>query len=210
MDEDSQGLEAQVQGTNVAQGASQQASPEKPAPPAAQGAVTEDETSGIERKLSAEAAAYRRKVRELEAKLKQYEEAQLSEQEKLQRRLAELERQQAEWERQRQETVLRYETMLAAQRMGIVDPDAAWRLIDMNAIEFDEDGNPSNLDAVLRALVQERKWLAGGAQISASNPATNTPAARIFTRSQLRDPKFFREHRDEIMQAVRDGRVQED
>lgn len=35
-------------------------------------------------------------------------------------------------------------------------------------------------------------------------------AAGVFTRSQLRDPKFFREHRVEIMTAAREGRIVED
>jgi hypothetical protein len=206
----SQGLDDLTQGVAVAQGASAQTPPDTSADSSsAQGA--EEQQSGIERKLSAEAAAYRRKVRELEQKLKQYEEAQLSEQEKLQRRLAELERERAEWERNRQETVLRYEIQLAAQRLGVVDTDAAYRLIDLSEVEFDEEGRPTNVDAVVRGLLQKRPWLAPQSGISASNPATaSSGATRMFTRSQLRDPKFFAEHRDEIYRAVAEGRILED
>lgn len=210
MERTSQGLDVLTQGVAGAQGADNQTVPEPSEPADAQGAVAEAEQSGVERKLSAEAAAYRRRVRELEAKLKQYEEAQLSETERLQRKISDLERQQAEWDRQRQETVLRYETMLAAQRLGIIDPDAAWRLLDLSSVEYDDEGNPTNIEAVLRGLVQKRPWLAGQSAMPASNPATGTAAMRTFTRSQLRDPAFFRQHRDEIMKAVAEGRILED
>jgi molecular chaperone GrpE (heat shock protein) len=206
----SQGLDDLTQGVAAAQGASAQTLPDTSADSSsAQGA--EEQQSGIERKLSAEAAAYRRKVRELEQKLKQYEEAQLSEQEKLQRRLAELERERAQWERNLQETVLRYEIQLAAQRLGVVDTDAAYKLIDLADVEFDEEGRPTNVETVVRALLQKRPWLAPSSSIPASNPATaSSGATRMFTRSQLRDPKFFAEHRDEIYRAVAEGRILED
>ncbi len=77
-------------------------------------------------KLREEAAKYRKKLRELEQTLKEKEEAELSEQERLQRRLAEAEARLAELERERQERTLQYEVKLRAAAMGIVDPDAAW------------------------------------------------------------------------------------
>lgn len=105
------------------------------------------------RKLRAEAAEYRKRLRELEQKAQEQENAKLSETERLQKRLAELEREQAAYQRERQERTLKYETMLAASRLGIVDPDAAYRLLDVASIEFAEDGTPKNLEAALKELV---------------------------------------------------------
>lgn len=163
------------------------------------------------RKLRAEAAEYRRKLRELEQTVRQHEEAKLSETERLQKRLAELEREQAQWQRERQERTLRYETMLAASKLGIVDPDVAYRLLDMTALEFDEDGRPTNLEQALRELLRTRPYLAGAAStVSPTNPATGQQRAGTFTLSQIADRKFWEQHRDEIMRAMSEGRIVSD
>ena len=160
-------------------------------------------------KLRKEAAEYRKRLRELEKALKEKEEAELSEQERLQRRVAEYEARLADLERERQERTLQYEVKLRASQMGIVDPEAAWRLLDLSAIEFDEDGMPVNIEDALQELVKSKPYLRTQAapSVSPTNPSRRT---QVFTRSQLRDPKFFREHRDEIMAAMREGRIVED
>lgn len=168
-----------------------------------------EEKNPVVQRLKAEAAEYRRRLRELETKVKADEEAKLSETEKLQKRLAELERQQATYERERQERTLKYETMLAASKLGIVDPEAAYKLLDLAAIEFEEDGTPKNVERALRELIAKRPYLAGGAGVSATNPARSAVNPTVFTRSQLRDPNFFKAHRDAIMQAMREGRITE-
>jgi len=161
------------------------------------------------RKLRAEAAEYRRRLRELEQAVKQHEEAKLSETERLQRRLAELEKERALWERERQERVLRYETMLAASRLGIVDPEAAYRLLDLSQLEFDEDGRPKNLEKALRELLRARPYLAGSPVPAGSptNPATGVARAGVFTTSQIADRRFWEQHREEILRAMAEGRI---
>jgi hypothetical protein len=129
------------------------------------------------KKLRAEAAEYRKRLRELEQTVKQHEEAKLSETERLQKRLAELEREQAAWQRERQERTLKYETMLAASRLGIVDPEAAYRLLDMSKLEFDEDGNPTNLDKALQELLKARPYLAGYPVASSGSPTNPSRSA---------------------------------
>jgi hypothetical protein len=161
------------------------------------------------KRLRAEAAEYRKRLRELEQTVKQHEEAKLSETERLQKRLAELEREQAAWQRERQERTLKYETMLAASRLGIVDPEAAYRLLDLSKVEFDDDGNPTNLDKALQELLKAKPYLAGHATAGAgspTNPATGQQRG-VFTADQLNDYRFWRQHRDEIMRAMAEGRV---
>jgi len=175
----------------------------------AQGQEPERFDADYVKKLRAEAASYRTKLKELEAKLQEHEMAKLSETEKLQKKLAELERQQAHYERERQERTLKYETMLTASKLGIVDTEAAYKLLDLAAIEFDEDGTPKNIEKALRDLIAKRPYLASAAAGSPTNPARGQTAPATFTRSQLRDPVFFRAHRDAIMQAMREGRIQE-
>jgi len=177
-------------------------------------AVEEQERFDAEyvRKLRAEAAEYRKRLRELESKVKADEEAKLTEQEKLQKRLAELERKEAEYQQILQARTLEYEVKLQASRLGVVDPEAAYRLLDVKQVEFDDDGKPVNLEKTLKDLIAKKPYLvASGSAPSPTNPAQGRISGQqVFTRSQLRDPKFFAANRDAIMQAMREGRILED
>lgn len=182
------------------------------AQPEAQAAEEERFDAEYVRKLRAEAAEYRRRLRELESKVKSEEEAKMTEQERLQKRLAELERKEAEYQRVIQARTLEYEVKLLAVRLGIVDPDAAYRLLDLKQIEFDDDGRPVNLEKVIRDLIATKPYLVSQqATVSPTNPAQGRISGQqVFTRSQLRDPKFFAANREAIMQALREGRILED
>lgn len=119
------------------------------------------------------------------AELDKIQESQLSEQEKLQKKLAELERERESWQRERQERTLKYETMLTASRLGIVDPEAAYRLLDTAKLEFAEDGTPKNLEQALKELLKAKPYLAQPAA-SAGSP---TNPGRIHTSLTLDDIK---------------------
>lgn len=160
------------------------------------------------KKLRSEAAEYRRKLRELEAVVKQHNDEKLSETERLRNRLIELEKAQLELQQDRQERVLRYETMLAASRLGIIDPDAAYRLLDLTAIEFDDDGTPKNIEKVLRDLIRAKPYLVGNQNaINLTNPAVGQQRTNVFTASQIADRRFYEQHRDEILRAMAEGRI---
>jgi len=165
------------------------------------------------RKLRAEAAENRKRLRELEAKVKADEDAKLTEQERLQKRIAELEKKDSEYQQTLQERTVRYEVMLTANKLGIVDPDAAFRLLDISSLEFDEDGKPNNIEKVLKKLVSDKPYLigSGGGSASPTNPAQGRIGGQQqFTRSQLRDHKFYQANRDAILKAAAEGRIIED
>ena len=164
------------------------------------------------RKLRAEAAENRKRLRELEAKVKADEDAKLTEQERLQKRIAELERKDTEYQQTLQERTVRYEVMLMANKLGIVDPDAAFRLLDVSSLEFDDDGKPNNIEKVLKKLVSDKPYLIGGNSLaSPTNPAQGRIGGQQqFTRSQLRDHKFYQANRDAILKAAAEGRIIED
>jgi hypothetical protein len=125
------------------------------------------------RRLRAEAAEYRRKLRELERELRKRDEEKLSEAERMRLRLSELEKELSQRELLLREHTLRYETMLRAREMGIVDPDAAYRLLDLAEVEYDESGRPTNIERLLRELVRKRPYLVGNSA-SATNPSRTT------------------------------------
>ena len=139
--------------------------------PAAQGQEPEQFDTEYVKKLRSEAAEYRKKLRDLEAKVKADQDAKLSEAERLQNRLAELEREQAMYQQERQERTVRYEVMLAASRLGCVDPEAAFQLLDWASLEFEDDGKPKNVDKALADLLAKRPYLRAGQNTSTMNPA---------------------------------------
>jgi len=125
------------------------------------------------RRLRAEAAEYRRKLRELERELKQRDEEKMTETERMRLRLSELEKELTQRELLIREHTLRYETMLRARELGIIDPDAAYRLLDLAEVEYDESGRPANIERLLRELVRKRPFLVGNSA-SATNPSRTT------------------------------------
>ena len=137
------------------------------------------------RGLRKEAAQYRTRLKALEDAQKAADDAKLSDQEKLQKRLAELEKAAAEASSNLQQRVMEYEVKLAASRLGIVDPDAAWRLIDASSLEFDESGKPKNLDRVLNELLKDKPWLS--AQPTARNGAAGSGTQGNPTKFSMND-----------------------
>ena len=118
-----------------------------------------------------------KRVKELERIVREHEDAKLSEQERLSRRLDELTAAQANWERERadlvrerQELVTNYEVRLAASRAvtdehgqvirpPFIDPDDAMAHIDLADIAFDEDGRPTNIEQLLSDLAKRKPYL---------------------------------------------------
>lgn len=73
--------------------------------------------------------------------------------------------------------------MLAAQKLNIVDPDAAYRLLDTSSLEFDDSGQPKDIEKALKTLLANKPYLAAGTvHTSAANPAGGV------SKSILSDP----------------------
>jgi exonuclease VII large subunit len=140
------------------------------APPAGEQPSADERISLDEaRKLRQEAHSLRQRLAAAEKKVTEHEDAKLSEQDRLQKRATELEQQVQQ--AQAAERTLR--TRLAVERqaraMHLVDEDAAYRLLDQAAITYGDDGEPTNVDTLLKALVKAKPYLAQPEQ-----PATPT------------------------------------
>ncbi len=68
------------------------------------------------------------------------------------------------------ETVTRMEIERQARKLGIVDEDAAHRLLDAARIEYDGDGKPANIETLLKDLAKAKPYLV--AQASSSTTAS--------------------------------------
>ena len=125
------------------------------------------------------------------AKLKKFEDdeaartqAQMTEQEKLQKQATDLQSKYDSDTSALTERIVRYEVERQAAKIGIIDPDAAAQLIDWDALEYDEDGTPKNADALLKDLLKSKPYLAGKTQASAGG-ATNPSRAQSNASGEL-------------------------
>jgi len=116
------------------------------------------------KKLRSEAANLRERLKAADAKAKelddlkaQLEAANLSDKEKLEKRLAKLQAEHEQAQRQLQERTIHYEVRLQAAAAG-VNPkhlDKVARLIDWAALEYDDEGQPTNVQALIAALLED-------------------------------------------------------
>jgi hypothetical protein len=160
------------------------------------------------RKIRSESTNLRQRLKDAEklaAELKAFKEqteaAQLSDQEKqtlaqkkLEQQLAEHQSSNSELARQLLEARINNEVFKQASKLNIIDIDAASKLIDGSRIDYDESGNPTNIDALLKDLTKQRPWLVGKASPGNSGGATNP------SRSQTSGPQqITKEYVQQIM-----------
>ncbi|HNY84541.1 MAG TPA: hypothetical protein PLP17_13360 [Oligoflexia bacterium] len=111
---------------------------------------------------------------------KERKEAEMSELQKAQERAKELEKQLAASAELQKNMATLADITAKAAKLGIVDPDAAFKLLDKGAIEYDDDGKPKNTEALLVAMLKERPYLAGTGS-SAMNPGKS----RTYTKDEI-------------------------
>ena len=109
--------------------------------------------------LQRELAEARREAAKHRTDLRKVTDAQLSESERLQRRVAELEAERAEIATRDRERAIRLAALEAAARLGFRDPDLAVRLVDPSAVETSADGTPRNVERLLAEVLARSPYL---------------------------------------------------
>jgi hypothetical protein len=109
---------------------------------------------------------------ELKAKQRERDEAELSETERLKARTAELEREKSDLERTRQEEWNVRAIERAATKAGATDPDDVFKLLNQSEFEHDADGNVTNAEKLVAALLKAKPYLVGK---SSSSGVPGTP-----------------------------------
>lgn len=100
--------------------------------------------------------------------------------------------------------------------LGVVDLEAALALVNRSNIKVDDNGTVSGVDEAIESLKTGKAYLFGTPGTSTVGNATNPgngsqqggPAK--FKRSQLRDPAFYNENREEIRKAAAAGLIEDD
>lgn len=136
------------------------------------------------KRANAEAKEHRVKAEELDRLKAEAEAAKLSESEKTQKKLADLQAQYDATLREKQELATSAEIRVQAMQMGM-DAKAASKLLDQGAIERDEQGNPTNVQELLKELVKEYPFLLGKAAPPSSGGATNPPRSASTAPQEL-------------------------
>lgn len=122
-----------------------------------------------EKAAKAEAARAKREAEEkakeaddLRAKLKEREDAEKSELERAQEQAAEAVRKAEEAEARVRAAALRASVVAEASKLNLHDAAVAQRLLDPESIEYDADGEPTNIGELLKALVKDHPYLVKG------------------------------------------------
>lgn len=167
-------------------------------------------------KLRAEAAAHRKEASELKQKVKEHEDAQLSETDRLTKQAQEAQEQARTATEKATQRITRAVAIAEASKLGFTDPSDAIALLDMSKIERDDDGEPTNIGDLLGVLATSKPYLLSTGStdatphVGATNPSrTGNRNGATFTTSQIADRAFWTANRDAIMLAMRQGRIVE-
>lgn len=72
----------------------------------------------------------------------------------------EFQRQEQQWQERLRQQGVRSEVAMVSAKLGVVDAEAAYRLLDRDDLDFDDKGNPTNVEQAMKSLIRERPWLA--------------------------------------------------
>lgn len=121
--------------------------------------------------LRSEAAKHRKDLRatqaafeELQTKYKSKEDAEKSELERMTEDKVRLEKELAEKDRMMAETAIHSTVIASASRMNIIDPEAAYRLLDLDSVD---PSDPRSVSDALSSLVKSKTYL-----LKSSTPPT--------------------------------------
>jgi hypothetical protein len=119
--------------------------------------VTIERLRAREREQAAELKA----GRDAQQRLKELEDRDLNERQRLERDRDEARARAERLESENRETRLRIEVERAARKLGAVDDEAVVALVDRGQLEVDADGRPTNAERVVKELLEKRPFLKG-------------------------------------------------
>lgn len=126
------------------------------------GAFTQDQVNQMMGKVRSEERAkfsdYSR-LKERAQKADDLEAANLSDKEKLERKAADAERKAIDADARIADTAIRAEVRLRSVQKGIVDPDAAYALIDRTDIVYSDEEGVTGVDTALDTLLVNKSYL---------------------------------------------------
>jgi hypothetical protein len=153
--------------------------------PVSQSTTDNKEHERIIEQLRKENAAARKRLDTFEKAQQEAEAAKLSDQQKLEKKLADLQKAHDDAIKEKQELAIAHAVSLQAQKLGFQDPDDARRFLDMAALEFDGNGTPTNVESLLKDVLKNKPYLAGKSAVSTSGGATNPSRSASAAQQEL-------------------------
>lgn len=141
------------------------------------------------KKVRSEAANLRKRLKDAETRLQQFEQANQTEDEKRARALKDAEDRAAAAETRYRAAVGRAAVTDAATKAGALSARAVYALI-RDDLDFDDDGEPTNIDALLAQAKKDEPYLfraaAGSADGGKNGAAAGTADPNALLRSLMR------------------------
>lgn len=129
------------------------------------------------------------------ARLKEIDDASKSETERLASKASEAESKLTAAEQRAADLALQMTVERAARKLGFIDEDDAYRLIDRRAVELDDDGEPTNVEKLLTDLAKSKPHLVkaegddgqknGNGAATRGVPPTPKPAGKPATHAEI-------------------------
>ena len=137
------------------------------------------------------------------AQVREKQEAEKSELQKAMETVEAKEKQLQDLMQRQKELVVQSGVATIANRLGIIDPDAAYRLLDKSSIEYDENGQAKNIEPLLVSMLKDRPYLTGKGA-SAMNPGKT----RKFSREEIEGmtPAEINKNWDAIQEYLGSGK----
>jgi len=129
-----------------------------------------------------------KQLQERAAKADELEQAKLTEQERLEARASEAERRAADAAGQIASAMIASEVKVRASQLGIIDPDAAYLLLDRSNVRYGEDGGVTGVDEALTQLLEDKPYLKGSPNRAPNlNPQSGEPAPTLRLTDDQRE-----------------------
>ena len=129
------------------------------------------------------------------------QEASRTDLEKAQNKAQELEEKATKAEQRAIQMAIRSAVINEASKQKAISPEAVYKLIDTDTLTVEEDGTVKGVSDVVTALLEANTFLVGNGFTGSSDGGQRGNGALIHPRSKIADPKYFQEHRADIMAA---------
>ena len=121
------------------------------------------------------------------AKADELEQANLTEAERLEVRVSDAEKRATDAQGQVSSAMIASEVKVRATQMGIVDPDAAFLLLDKKNVAYNVTDGVSGVDDALAQLLEDKPYLRAGNRSPNINPETGQAAPPVRLSADQRE-----------------------
>lgn len=112
------------------------------------------------------------------ARADELEQAQLTEAEKMEARAIEAEKKVTDAQQQIADAMISSQVKVRASQMGVVDPDAAYLLLDRTNVQY-ADGAVTGVDDAIASLLEDKPYLRGTNRTPNINPESGQPVQAV-------------------------------